>query len=270
MKIKQPAWIAAAAGVLALLLSFGYFRVKEARLNALEDPVTVVVAKKDVLQASRLDPSQLTLMKFPRRFVQPAAALSLESVAGQVAMTPILKGEQIVMTKLLPLGEKSGLQSKIPLGMRALSVEMDDVSGVAGLIRPNNFIDLLATFEMEDSTENLQVGTHTIAQKVLVLAVGREIQNGLDGKKQKDSKNMFGGASFTESLTGNNKRTLTLALTPQQAQEVEFAKQQGVVAFSLRPQWEEEPLNLQPTTALDLVGFKGRAKRTGYREYRGK
>ena len=173
MKIKRPMMIAAAAGIFALLLSFGYFGVREARLNALEEPVTVVIAKKDILQGSRLDESQLTFMKFPRRFVQPAAALALESAVGQVAMAPILKGEQVVLTKLLPLGEKSGVVSKIPLGMRALSVEIDDVSGVAGLIRPNNFVDLLATFDFGDQAQS-QKYTYTLFENIQVAQFTRQ------------------------------------------------------------------------------------------------
>ncbi len=266
MNPKKPLLIAVASGLAAFILLFGFFKTKEMRLNALEEPVVAVVAKKDISEGERLSRSQLALNQFPRRFVQPAAASSFEEVEGLVAVSPLLKGEQILQTKLLPVGEKGGISQKIAKGMRAFSVETDEVSGVSGLIRPNNFVDILVTFEMEDTTANLQTTTHTLVQRVLVLAVDTDA----GASKTASEKNVLGTALFANSLSHQRKKTLTLALTPKQVQEVEFAKQQGTISFSLRPQWEEEPLDLQPTSAIDVVGFKGRSAKSQYREYRGK
>jgi len=273
MKIKRPFLFACLAGFLSLLFAYGFLKARVAKLDALEEPANVVISNQDILEGTRLDESLLTLAQAPKRFLQPGALTSLDLAAGMVTQAPILKGEQILETKLAALGAISGLSVKIPQGYRALSLEIDEVSGMAGLIHPNNFIDLLATFEMEDSSEATQIATYTIAQKILVLAVGDDLGAALDLDAISEKtlkKNLFGGSSFTEKLASQHKKTLTLALTPKQVQEVEFAKNHGKISMALRPQWEEEPLDLNPTTALDVVGFKGHLRRSNYREYRGR
>ncbi|MDO8526788.1 MAG: Flp pilus assembly protein CpaB [Deltaproteobacteria bacterium] len=272
MKIKRPMIAACLAGFASLVLVWGFLKAKEMQFNNLEEPIAVVVAKKDILESTHLDASILTLQKIPRRFLQPGVVTSLEQAVGMVTAAPILKGEQMLGTKLVGLGVASGLSVRIPQGFRALSIEVDDVSGVAGLVRPNNFIDLLATFEMEDATDTTQVSTYTLAQKVLVLAVASDIGAGFNPStlsNPKAKKNILGGEMFAEALTSQHKKTVTLALTPGQVQTVEFAKNSGTLSLSLRSQWEEEPLNLNPATALDVVGFKGKMRK-GYREYRGR
>lgn len=273
MKIKRPFLIASLLGFLSLLLAYRFLKTKETRFNTLEEPVPVIVSKKDILQGTKLDESLLEVTKAPRRFLQPGAAASLELVLGMITAAPILKGEQILETKLVALGAASGLAVKIPQGYRALSLEIDEVSGVGGLIRPNNFIDVLATFEMEDSSDTTQATTYTIAQRVLVLAVGDDLGAPVHSEnltRAPFKKNLFGGGTFSENLASAHKKTLTLALSPKQTQEIEFAKNHGNISVVLRPQWEEEPLDLSPTTALDVVGFKGHLRRINYREYRGR
>ena len=273
MNPKKPILFAVLAAFFSFFLIFGFLKSKEARFNSLEEPLSVVVAKKDILQGFKMEESFVEIKEIPKRFVQPAALSSLASITAMVSAAPILKGEQILETKLVSMGPLSGLAVRIPQGFRALSIEVDDASGVSGLVHPNNFVDLLATFEMEDSSDTTELSTHTLAEKVLVLAVGDDFgfTEPIDASvKTPAKKSILGGGIFSEALHSHSRKTVTLALTPKQVQEVAFAKEAGKLSLSLRAQWAEEPLNLSPTTALDVVGFKGRIGSGKYREYRGR
>ena len=263
-KLNRTKMLALASGVLSLLLAWGYLKGKEAYLNSFKEPVSVLVATKDIDTGVLLDEAFLKVTEVPKRFLQPGALIAMESASGQITAVPILKDEQIVGTKLTALGAQSGLGVRIPPGKRALSIEVNESSGVADLIRPNNFVDVVATFEMEGSDENSSSATSTVAQGILVLAVGQD----LGGPSAAQKKNSV--ASSADLLLREKKNTVTLALSPKQVQEIEFAKVQGKISLALRPQWEEDTTELTPTTSLEVIGFRGHARRTGFREYRGR
>ncbi|OGQ04910.1 MAG: Flp pilus assembly protein CpaB [Deltaproteobacteria bacterium RIFCSPLOWO2_12_FULL_44_12] len=273
MKMKRSAIWASLIGLSALVLAWGFLKAKELSLNKMRESYPVLIAKKDILQGMKLDISMVELSKAPRRFLQPAALSSLDAIVGMVTAAPILQGEQILETKLVSIGAATGLSVKIPQDQRALSIEVDEVSGVAGLIKPNDFIDLLATFEMEDSSETLQTATYTLAQKVLVLAVNDDLGNPFNPEiweKRTQAKGLFASKGFSDVAGMQRRKTLTLALSPQQVQEIEFAKNSGTLAVALRSKLDGEPIELGPVTAFDVVGFKGRLRKANYREYRGR
>lgn len=269
---NRPVLLALGFGFLSLLLAWGFLKGREARLNAMEEPVAVLVADRDILEGTRLDAALLREVRVPRRFLQPKAATRFDAVAGWIATAPILRGEQILETKLTALSRITGLAAKIPQGMRALSMEVDDASGVGGLVRPGNFVDILGTFEVEESIDAVHVTTQMMAQNVPVLAVEDDLGSKAlleNIAKNNARKNIFSGGAFAASI-GPSKKTVTLCVTPRQAQSIEFAKTQGRISLALRPLSEEEPLSLNPTTLFDVLGFKGQVRGRGYREYRGK
>lgn len=267
-KPKRPLLTALVAGLGALGIAWGYLAAREAYFNHFSEPVTVFVAKQDIVEGTLIDESYLALQSFPRRFLQPGSMNDPEALVGTVSRVPILMGEQILSSKLMGLGAKSGLAYRIPEGHRALSIPVDEASGLSGLIRPGNRVDLVATFETEQLGET-EAMTLTLAQNVLVLAVNREIndgpklyrpdleEKGLFGKKEGGSSAQFG------------KETLTFALKPEGVQKIKFAAEQGVLSAVLRPAWEEADRVLEPVTAFQVTGIKGNVSKA-FREYRGR
>lgn len=216
MKIKKPWAIAILAGLLAVVVSGAYFQARQKRIENQEELVDVVVAKKEIAQGVLLNESHLVMAKIPRRFLQPGIFSTVEDVVGRVGMALFQKGEQILINKTAPLSAQSGLSARIPQGLRALSLFVDESENVAGLIKPNNFVDLLATFEKGGELESSQISTETIAQHILVLAVDEKLE----------------------------KKTVTLALTPAQAQKIEFAKRRGKISLALRSQSDDEVIEI--------------------------
>lgn len=166
MKWRQrPILLASGLGILSLLCAWGFLQFKIRRLNAFAEPVTVLVAAKDIPEGTPLEEAALEERIVPRQFVQPAAIVSLEGFSEAVTVAPILQGEQILETKLTHLLKKTGLSVRLQEGMRAISLSLDEPALRSGLIRPHNFVDVLATLEGT---------TQTLIQRSEVLAVDED------------------------------------------------------------------------------------------------
>jgi len=118
---------------------------------------------------------------------------------------------------------KEGLNSIIPMGYRAISVAVDPISSVSGLIRPDNNVDIIGTFHFPDmkGDQSLDTITLTILQNVRVLATGTETVKALDGAE----RNVGVKRSYN---------SVTLCLKPKEVEMIIFASQKGKLTLSLR------------------------------------
>lgn len=256
---KRPVLLASLAALASFMIAWGFLKLKANHLNQLVEPATVFVAKQDIPEGTPLDEVYLATLSIPKRFVQPAAVVSLQELSEAVTAVPILKGEQIVATKLTHLLNKTGLSVRLPEGMRAITLSLDEPALSAGLIRPGNFVDVVATFEMANEADEAQVTTQTLIQRASVLAVGEDI-GGVKSTKETRGGSAAGG--LFSNVMEKSPAAVTLALTPQQAQTLSFALDQGRIKLVLRPQWEEDQTELPPITAQEIVGFRGSAQRS--------
>ena len=260
-------------GGLAAAALIAYIKSYESELLEMSSTTKVVVAKKDILEHRQIDETMLILKEVPKKYIQPGALYRLEDAIGQVTASPVLKEEQLVRTKLMRFGRETGLSMKIPSGMRAISVVVNDATGVAGLIQPDDFIDILGTFDFGDQSKSRQY-TYTLFQNIRVLAVRQDLGEatmalaGQEGGDEKLAQLLNKGSS------GGAGQTLTLAVTPSQAQEIILAQETGVLTVTLRGLWEaDQVLDLEPATPATLTGLKILMRqnvRPRYREYRGR
>ena len=146
MRNKGRLIAAVAAGVVAVVMAWLYIGAREAALLSQSAPQTVVVATADIPGNSVIEPGMFEIKSVPSAFVQPRAVTKPEDVQGRVAVVPIAAGMQVLATML---GDESegALAYEVPSGMRALTIGAADVSGVGGLVRPGNRVDILGTFE---------------------------------------------------------------------------------------------------------------------------
>ncbi|MBI4124849.1 MAG: Flp pilus assembly protein CpaB [Deltaproteobacteria bacterium] len=262
--MKRPLLAAGGFALLALFLSWGYLQIKVRTLGFSQEPVPVLISKKDFQAGETLDEAWVESVDIPRRFLQPAVLADPEAVNGMVAVSPILEGEQILATKLAAPGVRTGLAMQIPEGLRALSLKVDPAAEVGGLLRPNDFVDVLATFELEADTGETRLATYTIVPAALVLAVGQDL--GFVRPKGEKKKKW----DIDDLTRRDQEKTVTLALTPVQAQKVALADDQGHVVLALRPQTEAEQAAVAPTSLFELTGVQGKGLRERFREYRGR
>lgn len=270
MDTRKKIIISALLGLFSILGIYSYIKHTENKLFELSSMVPVVTAADDIIQHTVIDETMIKISKLPKKYIQPGAILASEvgGILGQVTSAPILKGEQILGTKLLQFGKEAGLAMKIPAGMRAVSLLADEVTGVAGLIKPDDFVDILATFDFGNEAMSKQY-TYTLFQNISVLAIDTDLGEGYSAltKKREDVLDKLRNVGSKKSFT------VTVAVTPAQAQDIILAQEMGVVYLALRGIGEpEQELNLTPATPSEITGIKSLMKqqrKPRYLEYRG-
>src|SRR5947208_3079639 len=130
----------------------------------------VVVAKVDVTIGAALKESDLTLGPLPIGTVPAGAFTNPADVVGRVVLTPLVKGQTILDTLLAAAGSASGLTAIIPEGMRAITIEVNEFSGLACLLVPGCRVDVVATLNAEEQSHTT---ARTVAENLKVIAVGR-------------------------------------------------------------------------------------------------
>lgn len=215
-----------AAWVSALLLTWLFYA--QAAAPHQEKMLRVVVASRDMPVGTQLKKTDLKLVNHPEKDVPKGVAFRIADAEGRVAMVPLSTNEPVLQSKLSLTTSAEGVSSTIPAGYRAMSVQITDVSGVAGLIQPGSKVDVLFTRpgSMAEAT------TSTILQDVKVLSTGRTIQ-----------------AGQTVDPRAPKSPVVTLVLLPAQAQKLELAKNQGKISLSLRnPLDATQAENTEPIT----------------------
>jgi len=169
----------------------------------------------------------------------------VRTAVGDVSRNPTIAtpGEAIgkVATRAIPAGAlidrtmidaRTKLAIRVPVGMRAMSIDTTAEIAVAGLIRPGDSVDVQAVYPGEDAITGTR-GTgrshaRTLLQMVPVLAVG-ELVLGTNAAKASNASNDNNDNALTSAA-----RTVTLALTPAQVSTLALAKHVGTLSLSLR------------------------------------
>lgn len=198
--------------------------------------VSVVKAKRDILQYESIKPTDVELEEtVPLVMIPPGRITNLEDVYDSVAAIPINKGEFVLDNKIISKNVYSGLDSQISREKRAMSIPVNVRSSVGFLLRPGNRIDLAAHFEYKAQGGSISE-VKVFLQDLLVLAAGRTIQAepprgvdqgiirnllGDDEKKfAKEPKELIDTLNYAK--TDSNYQTVTLEVTPQQAQTIAY------------------------------------------------
>lgn len=242
---KLPLIIAIACGILSLLLFNIYMQGREAemlqRVKQIKEQAqpaqappqkigVVLIAQRDIPAQTPITTDDLLMKEMPVEYIQPGAVTSLEGVIGQIPSVPITAGEQILRTKLLAPGRISKTLSEItPEGKRAITVPVDNISGLSGLLQPGDTVDVYVLLS-PPPTGAQPVATPRLVslfQDVKVLAVGSEFV-GTPRGNQTTQKEQYRGL-------GTEVGNVTLALSSQEAILLSFVQeQQGKIKLVLR------------------------------------
>jgi len=206
----------------------------------------VVVAKTDIPKESTITQSMITLRQIRSNAYQPGDLTSADSAINKFAKVDILKGQHINSNMLRSLTGAKFLSQRIPKGMRAMTLPVDKISSIEGLIKPNDSVDIIGIFVIS-AGQNLVV---TLFQGARILATGKNISPyRIDSTadtvtvalKPEDVK------LLTYVLESGNKIRLTLRAPLDSSQEIGYS---GVTFETLMkrlgmwaqpPQMEKEP-----------------------------
>ena len=174
----------------------------------------VIVAAVNLPLGAELRPEDLRIVEWPAKAVPAAAFGSADQVVGRGLIQAVVENEPILPAKLAPEGAGAGLPPVIPAGMRALSVRVNDVVGVAGYVLPGTRVDVVAT--VNPTQQQPDVTSKVVLTNVLVLAAGTKIE----GETEQ-------GKPLAVSV-------VTLLVDPIEAERLTLASTEGKIQLALR------------------------------------
>jgi len=206
---------------ISLILAAGVTAVTFDAVSRRVEPDTtqIVVAASPVSIGARLTESNLRLVPWPKATRIEGSFEKISDVVGRGALVPMVPNEPVLASKLAASGSGAGLMATIPDGMRAVSVKVNDVTGVAGFVVPGSRVDLI--FSGSPGESGAVEVAKVIVENVQVLAAGQNIANGVDGKPM-------------------NAQVVTLLVTPEQSEKLALASLDGRIQLALR-----NPLDVQ-------------------------
>lgn len=270
LMMRRPIAVAAFAAIAAMLLAAGYLSRRETSLLSQVEPVPVLIAAADIEAGAALDEEALTSATVPRRYQEPGALATIAEAAGRVAQVPIRTGMQITAALARRPSQLRGLSASIPPGRRAIAITLPRAAAGAGLIRPGDAVDVLATFDLGNEAA-VRRTTLTLVPAATVLAVFGELIGGISTAEsgQPQKAGLFSALPTPQ----RDSIDITLAATPEEAQAIAYAQESGALVLALRPFGDEEGSGRPTATSISTIS-SGNGElmplRRAYREYRGK
>ena len=200
------------------------------RQHAVET-VPVVVASKDLTFGTKLESEHLSLVHFPKDAVPRGTYAAIDSVLGQTSKVFLVTGEPVLASKLSSVG--GGLSVLVRPSMRAISVEVDQVTGVSGFVLPGDRVDVLVTIE-NAAGSNVAV-TKTALQNAEVLAAG--VTTDEKGKRHITTQ------------------TVTLLVDPTGAEAVALGLAQGQIHLVLRNPVDNDIVKIDAINTRTVLGM---------------
>lgn len=223
---KKKLLIAAViVGAFAALLVFLFSQQQTEKLEAIRaDEVEVIYSANNIPEGAALTKDNVTVKKIPQSNLPPNPIYKAELPT--YLNTPVsrrIEANSMILSSDFAVTQSANtLASRIPPGERAMSLPVDTISGVSGLLRPGDRVDILGTFPVSGEDEVVKEAgggastgymTITLLQSVTLLAVGKEI-SGVNPGGQKGSGRARGGYStITPSVTIGEAELLTIAQT---------------------------------------------------------
>lgn len=264
--------------LFAVMTVYNYVETTEQEYRAkFGAMVTVVVAKRNIRELEVLDETNLETRAVPKMFIQPGAihvtdkpnqqvtanrvARALREVKGSLAMAPILKGEQITNSKVTMLGARTGLSRQVSIGKRAFTISVNEVSGVAQLIKPGDRVDVVALIDPAGGNKQV-METRTVLQDVIILSVGKNINNSTPAIYETDPFNSRKKRKVNLNEY-TNFNTVTVEVDPYQVQQLVYLTEamSSKLFLALRNNDDNVRQDLTTSGLEDVLGQNSKAYR---------
>jgi len=172
----------------------------------------VLVAAEDLQVGSKIEDKDIRFVHFSSADLPAGVFHFKNKVVGRGVVQPIFKGEFILTNKLAGENAGSGLPALIPPGMRAVSVRVNDTTSVSGFVLPGTRVDVLLTGSPQGSADQQ---TTTVLENIAVIATGQKLERNAAGEPQ-------------------TTPVITLLVSPDDAQKLTLASNQGHIQLALR------------------------------------
>ena len=229
--------VAIVIGLFAVYLVNAWFSGEEARQERIAEQQQlerIAVARVDLNFGDQLTTDNVRLVNWPRQSVPPGAYRDVKKLLadGNVAIRPIASGEPILRQRI---SERAILSANIPDDMRAVTVPVNAVTGVAGFVLPGDVVDVLLTRQIPgDGAKGDDRMTSVLLENIQVLAIDLR-------KSERDSQAKVG-------------KTATLLVDQMGAQKLTLANEIGRITLALRNVENQAYGSYRTVTPRDLGG----------------
>jgi pilus assembly protein CpaB len=210
VKKKMPLLLALIFGFLAAGLTWMYLQKQNTSAG---ETRSYLVASKKIIRGNKFSGGNMAIKQIPAKYAPLHGILSSDK-ANAVGLTSVvdIPAGQVLLWEYLESGMgEGGLSSLLIQGERAITIPVDAISGMDGMIKANDYVDILGTFSISDGARQKTI-TRILNQGVTVLSVGNRNRSSGDGA--------YG--------------TITLKVTPQEAEVLTFAEGHGKLRLILR------------------------------------
>lgn len=249
---RKTQWLLIAVAILfgliaSLLVTSSLKRMHQA--NA-QRTVSVVVATHRLSAHQVIDASDVAVKQFPNNAVPPGALTNPAQVVGRFTAGDWFAGDPVLGGMVTAQSSPVNFPLRIPRGERAFTIPDDPVVGVDHLVSQGDHVDVLVTYKPPQNKANPEV--ETVLQSVLVLYVDNTpLPNATVTVVSSGSSSTSSGSSgSTASSRTQTADTITLALTPEQSQVLDYARTYGQIQLVLRNPTDTSSQVLTPTTNL--------------------
>jgi len=236
--MTQPKHIIIAGVMLASVAGFMTMAhlKKLGHREPVEGPATrrVIVASRPLSRGATIEEEDIKTIEWPESSVPEGAFSSPTAVLGRLARSEIFADDVLTGVKFLDTKAPSALSALIPKGQRAISVRVNEVTGIAGFVAPGSHVDVLLSTPRE---EDRPPQTKTIVQDVEVLAIAQSIDNNA------------GHAQVVD--------TVTLNVSPRQAETIALSANEGSLHFAMRNDRDERHQWTSGVNLPELMGGGG-------------
>ncbi|MDP2871771.1 MAG: Flp pilus assembly protein CpaB [Bacillota bacterium] len=241
--------------LIALLATLGLYTALSSRLSAPERiPVVmgqVVTATTSIPSRTVITRDMVTLKDVPLAFVTPGTVRTVEAVVGRIALVPLASGEILMGNNVTGTVQgTAGLSYAVTPGKRAMTVQVDEISGVAGFPLVGDHVDILWTTVGQAMAQQTENRTRLLLEDLPILAVVQNLSLSSDSGAARDLK------GYT---------SVTVEVTPEQAATIALAESYGRIRMLLRPAVDAQSVGefelrgtalLQASRTLALAGDK--------------
>jgi pilus assembly protein CpaB len=221
MRNKRFFIVLVGALIFGLLAAVSVSRYLSSAQAYTKNLTSVAVAKVAIPVGSKILAEQVTVVQFPKESMPDGHFDTAEKLAGRVAIVNIGAKEPITETKIAPEGTAAGLSAVIPEGYRAMTVKVDDASGISGFVMPGTLVDVLVVIDPAEHAGMQNPISKVVLQNIKVLANGQNID-----KPENERE-------------ANSVKVVTLQVTPEQAEKLALASTEGKLQLMMRNQIDQ-------------------------------
>ena len=217
---KYPLFIALGLGLLAGVIAYSAIKAREAAVRKGWETKQILCAKADIVEGTELEEDAVGVCEIPEKFVTESFIVipegedaSTQMPYGQKVLVPLKAGDPILYSHF-ESQRVFTLSESVPARARAISIEVAEKASVNQWIRPNDHVDVIATFRDPNTRELVAV---TLLQNIIVLATGH-----------------FSGMSVLQTDEDKRYQQVVLLTLPEESEILALATETGALTLTLR------------------------------------